>query len=556
MKGRSGAVYYHSRYIIIVVLLSLAVVGLIVRIVKLTIIDQPFLTEQGNSRSIRIIETPAYRGTISDRNGAPLAISTPVVSAWVNPQVFDQNHPELFQLSELLDMPVNMIKDSVEEAFNREFVYLKRGIKPITGQAIETLQIPGVYLRQELRRFYPEGEVTTHVLGFTNIDDQGQEGVELAYNDWLKGTPGRKRIIKDRFGYVIAELDEIQQSRPGNDLRLSIDRRIQYIAYRELKQAVQEHKAHSGSVVILDPKTGEILAMVNYPAYNPNKRFKKHNEYYRNRAVTDIFEPGSVAKVFSIAAALTSGQYRPDTMIDTNPSWIVVAGHTIQDLQANGQLTVAEVLQRSSNVGVAKIVLSLPPEITATTLRNFGIGEITGVGFPGESAGILSYQAFRRPFDLATLGFGYGMAVTTLQLAQAYAVFANNGQLQPASLLVTQNKTPARQVLEPEIAKQMLVILESVVSNGTGSRAKTDSYQVAGKTGTSRIVGPQGYVKDRHVATFVGIAPVNSPRIVVSVVLNEPENDSYYGGIIAAPVFSRIVTETFKILQVPPDDVR
>lgn len=554
MKRVSDVQLFTWRYVFLIFVLIVCGAGLMWRMVDLTVIDQAFLQDQGDARAIRTIETPAYRGMITDRNGEPLAISTPVQSVWANPQDFDFQNKKIPQLARLLNIQAARIKRSLKRAGKREFVYLRRGLAPAKAKKIKALNIPGVNLQREFKRFYPEGEITAHILGFTNVDDDGQEGLELEYNNWLQGAPGVKRVLKDRLGHIVENIATVKEPRPGHNLVLSIDRRIQYLAYRALKKAVTENKAVSGSVVVLDPLTGEVLAMVNQPSYNPNQRPKVHDGRYRNRAVTDVFEPGSVIKAFSIASALDSGKYTPKTMIDTNPSFLKVDGNLIRDDRDNGVITVTQVLKRSSNVGVTKMTISLPPEQLWGLLNRVGFGERTDSGFPGESAGVLVNHRIWRPFVLATLAFGYGISVTPLQLAHGYTVFADKGKLMPVSLLRVNKVPKGKQAMDPTVAKQMLHMLHAVVeSGGTGTRARIQGYTVAGKTGTARIAGAHGYKKNHHVATFVGIAPVSKPRLVVAVMINDPRGGKYYGGVIAAPVFADVMEGALRILDVPPD---
>ncbi len=546
--------HYRSRYTIVSIIFILALLALLWRVVDVMLFERDFLRGQGTARILRTVEIPSYRGMILDRNSQPLAISTPVKSVWLEPKSFDPFSDNITQLADLLDITVESIEQLSQQ--DRAFVYLARSLDPRSAESIEALNIPGVFFKNEFRRFYPEGEVAAHLLGFTNIDDMGQEGMELSYDTWLRGVPGKKNVLKDRLGRYIEDVKAITEPDVGNDLTLSIDRRIQYLVYRELKQVVMESQASSGSVVVLDPKTGEVLAMANYPSYNPNRRYKNVDERYRNRAVTDIFEPGSVSKAFTIASALSSGMYEPDTIIDTSPSWIAVDGDIIRDDRDNGKITVAQILQRSSNVGAAKMVLSLAPQQLPDLLYQFGFGQVTEGNFPGESRGILSRRANVKPFDLATMAFGYGLAVTPLQLVQGYSVFANQGRLVPVSLLRVDTPTQSKQVIDSEIAQQTLLMLESVVGVGTAKQALTPGYRVAGKTGTSRLVGDKGYDANRHVASFVGIAPVSDPRFVVAVVISEPKGQSYYGGAVAAPVFSRIVSQALKMYEIAPDKER
>lgn len=554
---RDAYPHCRERYFVVILVLILLVSVLIGRMVNLTVYDRSFLEKQGNARSLRTINVPAYRGMITDRYGDPLAVSTPVEAVWVNPQEVNIEHSELQALAADLEMPVNVLKEKMS-INNKEFIYLKRGLDPVITEHIRTLKIPGVHLQREFKRYYPDGEVTAQLVGFTNIDDQGQEGLELAYNQWLMGEAGKQRVLKDRLGHVISDVQHIQESKPGKNLALSIDRRIQYAAYRELKKAVAKLKARSGSAVVLDSQTGEVLAMVNQPSYNPNNRTEISSARIRNRALTDTFEPGSVMKAFSVASGLDSGKYTPNTIVDTGRGSMIVNGHAITDEHPGGAMTVTKILQKSSNVGVSDITLSLPPEQLVGLLRRAGFGQSTNTGFPGESSGVLPIRKAWSPFVLSTLAFGYGLSVTPTQLAQGYAIFANHGYFLPISLLLTHqadNPVDNTLVMHPKAADQMLSMLEAVVEGGSGSLAKVNGYRVAGKTGTSRIAGHSGYTKDHHIATFAGIAPVTHPRLVVIVMIDDPKLGglTYYAATAAAPVFSGIMAASLRILDVQPD---
>lgn len=554
MRTRAKKQIFNWRFYFVVLVLLLCTVGLVWRMVHLTVINRDFLKHQGDVRSLRIIKTPAYRGMITDRQGEPLAISTPVDSVWVNPQDFSASSEALKRLSSLLKISNYYLKKRLRDSKQREFVYIKRGILPDVASKIKQMDLPGLYLQHEFRRFYPAGEMTAHLLGFTNVDDKGQEGIELAYNEWLSGKTGKQQVLRDRMGHIVANVKKISEPRPGRNLVLSIDKRIQFLAYRELKDVVEKNKAQSGSIVVLDAKTGEVLAMVNQPSFNPNMRRIVHDGRYRNRAVTDTFEPGSVVKAFSITAALMSNQYKVDSLVDTSPGWMVVNGNRIHDHHNNGVLSVTEILQRSSNVGVTKMMLSLPEQTLWSLLHEVGFGQRTQSGFPGESSGVLPYRRHWNPFVLATLGFGYGLSVTPLQLAQAFTIFANQGKLLPVSLVVRDKAPAGRSIVPTSIAEQMLATLESVVERGgTGVLANMESYRAAGKTGTARLVGKEGYEENHHVATFVGIAPVTRPRLIVAVVITDPQAGKYYGGVVSAPAFEHVMQGALRILNVAPD---
>jgi cell division protein FtsI (penicillin-binding protein 3) len=545
------------RFYLIISLITLAVAGLGWRIFDLAILDQHFLRAQGDERVLRLVSTPAFRGMIVDRNNFPLAVSTTVFSAWMNPQEFTSSKAETVTLAKLLGIRAKDIyaMASRYQKKKREFIYLKRALSPEVANQIKTLNLPGVYLQQEYRRYYPEGEITAHVVGFTNIDDHGQEGLELGYDGWLIGEAGKKWVIKDRIGRVISDVQTVSEQQRGRDLVLSIDRRIQYLAYRALLQGVKENQATSGSAVVLDVKTGEVLAMVNQPSFNPNNRPARMNDHFRNRAVTDTFEPGSTIKAFTVASALESKRFKPDSVIDTSPGWMRVGKNIVKDPKNNGLLSLAEILQLSSNMGAAKMVLALPPNQLWSLLHRVGFGEVSGIGFPGEQSGSLVKHEPWGSFTLATLSFGYGLSSTALQLARAYAVLANGGVKLPVSLLRVEKAPQGERVLDPTIAGQMLLLLESVVSKGKGTSASVPGYRVAGKTGTSKLTGQGGYQPHHYNASFVGIAPLADPRFVVAVVIHDPQGKHYYGGEVSAPVFEKIMEGALRILDIPPDAV-
>lgn len=550
--------FYQWRYLFIIAIFLFAVLVLFARMVDLTLLQKQFLQKQGESRSKRVISIPALRGMIEDRNHFPLAISSPVSSLWINPQEFPLTHENTKAIAQKIAIPETKVYDQVEAYKHKSFVYIKRELTPAVADSIAALKIPGVYLQQEYKRFYPDGEVTAQLVGYTNIDGNGQEGMELAYNSWLTGQAGKELVLQDLRGNVVSVLKRIAEQKPGHHLTLSIDRRIQFLAYQALKEAVVHYQAKSGSAVVLDIKTGEVLAMVNQPSFNPNDR-SAYNESHRNRAVTDTFEPGSTMKAFSIMSALDSNQYTPDTVIDTAPGWWRVGRNWVRDELNYKQLTVTGVLQKSSNVGVAKMTLSLPGDQLWGMLQRVGFGQPTSSGFPGEQGGYLLHQSPWNPFVLATLAFGYGISVTTLQLAQAYAIIGNHGVKVPVSLLKGGNpgNEKPEHVIDPEVADQMLTMLEAVTGSdeGTGGQARVQGYRVAGKTGTARIAGPGGYYKHRYRGSFVGIAPVSHPRLVVAVVVIDPQGSAYYGGLIAAPAFSKIMSGALHILNIPPDRV-
>ena len=528
------------RFRFVVFVLLVAALALIWRMIDLMVIKRKFLVNQGDARMMRVIKTQAYRGMITDREGNPLAISTPVDAAWADPQsVNNVSNLTLAKLAQVLDVAYSTLKRRLGYK-DKEFVYLKRQLTPVESQQVKALGIPGIFLKREYRRYYPEGEVTAQVVGLTNIDDHGQEGLELAYDHQLQGISGLKRVIKDRLGHIVSEIDQIREPKPGQNLTLSIDRRIQYLAYRDLKEGFKKFQAKSASAVVLDIHTGEILAMVNQPSYNPNNRPKMHDGRYRNRAVTDVFEPGSTMKPFAMAVALDSGKYTPDTIINTEPGWLKVGHNIVRDEHFKGKLSVTKVLQISSNVGISKIILSLPLDALWKKLNSLGLGKITSSGFPGESAGRLPFQRTWRPFSVATMSFGYGLSLTTLQLAQLYATLGNDGVEVPVTFLKTEYPPAGKQVMHQKTAKQILRMLETVVEpGGTAPKARVPGYWVAGKTGTSRIVGIHGYERHHHNAVFAGVAPASDSKIVVVVFVHDPQGKLYYAGAVAAPIFAK-----------------
>jgi len=543
------------RFILLVILLCLGLGVVVARLIDLSVYKRLFLLKQSRARIFRVVKIAAYRGMITDRFGKPLAVSTPVSSVWVNPQVFSPSETQLQQLATILNMSAQSILQKVNKLKQREFVFIKRGIPPALGKTVKSLPISGLYLQPEYRRYYPDGEVSAHVIGFTDIDDQGREGLELAYNQWLGGSSGKEEVVKDRTGQIIADVAVLKQPKQGRDLTLSLDHRIQYLAYQSLKIAMNKYQATSGSIVVLNVKTGEILAMVNQPSYNPNNRSNKLvAAAYRNRAITDIFEPGSTIKPFNIALALESGQYTAQSIIDTNPGWLWVGGHKIRDDGLNyGVINLTEVLKKSSNVGAAKIMLSLQPQQYWKLLRDLGFGQRSKSGFPGEARGTLVERRTWQPSVVATLAYGYGIAVTTLQLAHAYAILAGGGLDIPVSFLKVQEPPVGKRVLRSEVAFEVNRMMESVVSKGgTGTRAQIKGYRVAGKTGTAYIANGHGYDRHRYISSFVGIAPASDPQLVVAVVVRGPKYH-HFGGVVAAPIFSKVMSGALRLMGIPPD---
>jgi cell division protein FtsI (penicillin-binding protein 3) len=536
--------------------------ALLVRAVDLQVLRKDFLQGQGDARYLRVVSEPAHRGMITDRFGEPLAISTPVDSVWANPQELIQARDRWPQLAKVLGLKRASLERLLAAKSDKEFIYLKRRVAPDFAQKIMALEIPGVALAPEYKRFYPAGEVAAHVVGFTNVDDKGQEGMELVFDARLKSIAGAKRVIKDRFGHVVENVERVAEPQPGDDIALSIDRRLQYLAYRELKAAVKNHRADAGSAVILDVRTGEVLAMVNQPAYNPNNRYRLKSSDLRNRAVTDVFEPGSTVKPFTVAAALETGRFNAHTMVDVRPGYLKVGRNTIRDFRDYGVIDVATILQKSSNVGASKLALAITPEHLWQVFASVGLGTDSGSGFPGEPAGLLTDFGAWHDIQRATVSYGYGLSVTTLQLARAYAALANDGRPLPVSFLRrdVQQAAELATLYEPELSASSLRavsrMLERVVEKGgTGTRAAVPGYRIAGKTGTVRKSGGGGYVEDSYLALFAGFAPASNPRLAMVVMIDEPRSEKYYGGAVAAPVFSKVMAGALRMLDIPPDNI-
>ncbi len=557
--GQTGAAKgYHWRAAVVFALVAAGALGLSVRAVELQLIDHRFLAEQGDERSLRVVRISAHRGAITDRNGEPLAISTPVDSIVANPQELNANIDQLPRLALALGEDPQQLARRITSNLDREFLYLVRHMPPEEAARVKALGIPGIWLQREYKRYYPAGEITGQVVGLTSIDDQGQEGLELGYDQLLAGEDGAKRVIQDRMGNSVENVESIRAPRPGRDLVASIDLRIQYLAYRELKRAMQEYRAHAGSVVVLDVDTGEVLAMVGQPACNPNDREQLKPELYRNRAATDIFEPGSSIKPFIIAAALESGKYRPDSVIDTSPGFFQVTRTVAEEDEHDfGVIDLATILAKSSNVGTAKIALSLEPEQIWKTLTDLGLGQLTGSDFPGESAGMLSNYSHWRPVGIATMSHGYGISVTPLQLAHAYATIGAGGVKRPVSFERVNAPVAGERVMDPKIASSMVELMEKVIeTGGTGARAALVGFRVSGKTGTARKSFAGGYATDSHMATFAGLVPASHPRLATVVVIDDPSGTVYYASDVAAPVFANVMAGALRLLDIPPDDLQ
>ncbi len=549
--------YSYRRYIVVSLLMA-AMLLLAWRAVELQVLTKNFLREEGDARYLRDVAVSAHRGMITDRYGEPLAISTPINSVWVDPQIFQANHKQQVKLASKLDIKQKKIRELLSgKSKGRAFAYLKRHVNPDLAQQVMALNIQGVFLQREYHRYYPKGEVTAHVIGFTDYDDSGQEGLELAYNDWLKGVNGKKRVLKDRLGRMVENVESIKEADPGKILTLSIDRRIQYLAYRELKAAVQRHGAKSGSLVMLDVKTGEVLAMVNQPAYNPNDRGQLKDNKYRNRSVTDVIEPGSTIKPFIVAAALESHRFNPGTVVDTSPGLFRVGRNLVKDFKNYGRIDLTTIIQKSSNVGATKVALKLEPEKIWDMLSRVSFGHRSASGFPGEVSGLLTHYSSWQKIEIATLAFGYGLSATPLQLARAYSALVGDGYLRPVSFLKLEegSQIAATQVFSPDTTRKVRAMLEkAVLKGGTGTQAKISGYRVAGKTGTAKK-SVAGSYEDRYVALFAGVAPASDPRIAMVVIVDEPTSEEYYGGQVAAPVFSKVASGALRLLNVTPDNI-
>jgi cell division protein FtsI (penicillin-binding protein 3) len=545
---------FTGRVVLVLALFSLAALSLLARAVHLQVLDKDFLTQQADTRHLRTEKIAAHRGTITDRHGEPLAISTPVDSIWANPKELAPAVDRVPALAKALRLDADLLIRRITRSMDKEFLYLRRHLSPDKAREVLALNLPGVNVQREYRRYYPAGEVAGHLVGFTDVDDDGQEGLELAFNHWLAGESGAKRVLKDRLGRSVENVESIRPPHQGKDLRTSIDLRIQYLAYRTLKAAIRQYEAISGSVVVMDVKTGEVLAIVNQPTYNPNDRSQFAAERYRNRAITDIFEPGSSIKPLIVAAALESGHFRPSSIVDTAPGSVTVGPKKIEDKRNLGRISLTTILARSSNVGATKLAMALPADQLWSTMTRLGFGELTSSGFPGESAGLLTHFDYWKEINQATLGYGYGISVTPLQLAQAYAALGNHGRMQPVSLVALETSRDSKQVIDADTADTVTHMLEEVVRpGGTGTKATVTGYRIAGKTGTAWKSGVGGYSKDKYFSIFAGLAPASNPRLAAIVVIDEPSGELYYGSDVAAPVFADVMAESLRLLAVPPD---
>lgn len=541
---------WRARFVLVALLLAFA--ALLARALYLQALKTDFLQERGDARYSRVLEIPATRGRVLDRNGEALAVSTPVKSIWAIPSDVALKSTDKRKLAALLALPERELDKKLGAA--RDFVYLKRQVPPETAEAIAQLRLGGVYESPEYRRYYPAGEVTAHLVGFTGVDDTGQEGVELAHQDTLGGKPGSRRVIKDRLGRVVEDVQSIRAAQDGKDLVLSIDSKIQSLAYSALKNAVEQAHAKAGSLIAIDVRTGEVLALANVPSFNPNNRTRLTGAQLRNRVITDLFEPGSTLKPFTIALALESGKVTPQTVVDTAPGRMTLAHYTIRDVHPAAALTIAQILQKSSNVGAAKLALALPRESMYGLFQRVGFGAAPQLGFPGAAAGRLRPYRTWQPVEQATMAYGHGISLSLIQLARAYSIFATDGELMPLTLVKRASPASGEKVISAQTARAVRAMLEMAVQpGGTGPRARIMGWRVAGKTGTAHKQENGGYAPDKYLASFVGLAPASAPRLVIAVAIDEPGGRAYYGGSVAAPVFAQVMQGALRLLGVPHD---
>ncbi|MEE1868131.1 MULTISPECIES: peptidoglycan D,D-transpeptidase FtsI family protein [Pseudomonas] len=551
---------YPWRFRVVIALLAVMVGAIAWRIIDLQVVDRDFLKGQGDARSLRHIPIPAHRGLITDRNGEPLAVSTPVTTLWANPKEMQASKERWPALAAALKQSPQQLAQRLEQQANKEFIYLVRGLTPEQGQLVLDLKVPGVYGIEEFRRFYPAGDVAAHMVGFTDLDDHGREGVELAYDEWLAGVPGKRQVIKDRRGRLIKDIQVTKNAKAGKTLALSIDLRLQYLATRELRNAIAEQEAKAGSLVILDVKTGEVLAMVNQPTYNPNNRRSMFPAAMRNRAIIDVFEPGSTVKPLSMSAALQSGRWKPTDKVEVYPGTLQLGRYTIRDVsRSEGPiLDLTGILINSSNVGMSKIAFDIGGESIYRVMSQLGLGQYTGLGFPGERVGNLPNHREWRKAETATLSYGYGLSVTALQLVHAYAALANDGKMVPLSILKVDKTPESTQVVPVEVAKTIQGMVQQVIEAPRGVfRAQVPFYHVGGKSGTARkaTIGSKGYTENSYRSLFAGFGPMSDPRYAVVVVIDEPSKGGYFGGLVSAPVFSKVMSGTLRLMNIPPDNL-
>ncbi|MFM2478036.1 peptidoglycan D,D-transpeptidase FtsI family protein [Celerinatantimonas sp. MCCC 1A17872] len=556
-KSKLGNLYIRWRFIVVIISIALVFSALVGRVAYIQVVNAKQLISQGDKRSVRVETTREQRGMITDRHGSELAISVPVQAIWADPLRIQQYHSfdkrrQWQALAKVLNTNVKDLEGRLDNP-KRRFVYLRRQVSSSLADYVSKLDIPGIYLKPESRRFYPTGEISAHLVGFVNIDDHGQEGIERSYDKWLTGKPGERLVRQDRLRRTIEDLSIIKQQQPGHSIELSLDQRIQTLAYRELKREVEATKATSGSVVVIDIRTGEVLAMANSPSFNPNDRSQLQSYRYRNRAVTDAYEPGSTMKPFIMLTALEKGVANKSTIIDNRPGYIRIGHHIVRDDEVLGPMNLTTILEKSSNIGAATLAIRSGVDSVMHTFYTVGFGNVLGTGLDGESTGIVPQRRRWSDFELATMAFGYGLTVTPLQLAHAYSILGSGGIDRPVSLLKLDKAPKGQRVFDRQHTEMVLKMLQSVVSDkGTAPKARVAGYQVAGKTGTSRKANAGGY-SDNYVALFAGVAPVSNPRLAIAVVINNPQGDRYYGGQIAAPVFSKVMSGSLQYLNVPPD---
>ena len=532
--------------------------SLVARIAYLQVVERDFYLSQGQARQLRTVPIPANRGDLLDRSGDPLAISTPIPSLWGVPKDLFASRDEMHKVASALQIDAGTLVKRIDQATTRgsEFIYIKRHVLPETVDEVLALNLKAVKVQQEYRRYYPSGSAAAHLVGFTGIDDKGREGLEMAYENYLAGESGSRRVVRDRTGREITGMDIIKPAIPGQDLRLSIDRQLQYFANRALETAVTEAEAESGSVVVMDTRTGEIMAMVNYPTYNPNDTSDRTGGRQRNRAVTDVFEPGSTMKPFTVAAALDSGKFKADDIVFTSPGHYTIGRYEItDDGKDHGWLDLRGIVTKSSNVGISKVARDLDEEQMWSVFDSFGFGTPPGTEFPGEVAGFFNHPAVWNHTEQATISYGYGISVSAVQLVRAYATLANDGVMLPVSYLAIDEAPPGIRVVDASLAREVQGMLESVVTIGTGKLAQVPGYRVAGKTGTSHRSQEGGYAENRYIAVFAGFAPVSDPRYAIAVVVKDPKAGKHFGGVVAAPVFAKVMSQALRLGAIEPDDI-
>lgn len=551
---KSPWVWRRSLLVAIFVMLSLVLLG---RVSYLQVLQHDYLSSQGADRQLRTVEIPANRGDLLDRSGDPLAISTPIDSFWGVPSQLADQAVKLRTVAQLLDLDADTLRQRVLEAKRqrRGFMYIKRHVLPNVVEQVKALNVSGLDVQREYRRYFPSGSTASHVIGFTGIDDKGREGLEMAYNEWLSGENGSRRVVQDLSGREINDLDIIKPALTGKDLYLSVDRKLQYFADKALREAIEQHDAESGSVVVLDTRSGEVLGMVNYPSYNPNNMSDRSGGHQRNRAVTDVFEPGSTMKPFTIAAALESGDFNQESLVYTSPGHYQIGRYKISDLKDYGWLNLKGIVTKSSNVGISKVANQLGEEQMWSVFDAFGFGHPTQSNFPGEVAGYFNHPTSWHRSEQASVSFGYGISVTALQLARAYAALANDGIMSSVSFIKVDEPETRHRVIDESIAREVKDMLESVVTHGSGKRAKVPGYTVAGKTGTAHRSESGGYAQDRYASLFAGFAPASDPRLAIVVVIHDPKAGEHFGGAVAAPVFADVMSHALRLMGIEPDDI-